>query len=328
MRPTIRILTTGGTIASELTSGSASVEKPGSELIREAPELEDIATIESREIFNRGSVAIDRTALEKIGHEARNAESDGIDGVVVTHGTDTMEETAYFLDLSLNLDIPILITGAQRSANQTSADGPGNILLACHAAANADFAGQGGVYIAMNDEIHAARYVTKTHTTAVGTFKSPEYGPIASLNKNEFRFLRPPGSYSAHIPVLSPEGTVAMIISGIDVGRISVDSAIANGVDGIVIQGTGVGNVAPKIADAMEDAIAQHIPVVITTRCHAGSTVPVYGGPSGSKTLHENGAILGGDLPTHKARIKLLLAINHVDAENELRRLFRPSSWK
>lgn len=318
----VTLLGTGGTIASTDAESGATPTKRGEELVEAVPELGEYGEITVRDVANRPSFDMDFETMSAIASEARAAAEDGADGVVVTHGTDTMEESAYFLDLTLDIETPVVFTGAQRRPDEVSADGPANLLTAVGAVCDEDFAGAGGVYIAANETVHAARHVTKTHTSKLETFDSPERGPVAMETRDGFRLFREPGSESRTMPVDGTDARVAIVSSAAGVGRRPIDAALDAGVDGIVVGGTGLGNTTSEIGLAIGDAVDGGTPVVVTSRCHGGSTAAVYGTDGGGETLRTRGAIQGGDLPAHKARIKLALAIEASDDVDEIREWF------
>ncbi|ELY40950.1 asparaginase [Natronorubrum sulfidifaciens] len=320
MLPTVAILSTGGTIASTSAEGGATPSKRGADLVEAVPELETHADLAVEEIAQVPSYDMTFDTMMDLATAVRRVAADGADGVVVTHGTDTLEESAYFLDLTLECTIPVVFTGAQRRPDETSPDGPANLLAAVRVASHEQFSS--GVYVATNDEVHAARDVTKTHTSALETFDSPSTGPIAALTRSDVRVIREPRSYSATFDVGSVTSDIAIVASGADMGRRPIDRALEDDVDGIVVNGTGLGNTTSDLGGAIAAAVAAETPVVVVSRCQAGVTAPVYGGGGGGTTLQSHGAIHGDDLPAHKARVKLAVVCAVADAFEERRRLF------
>ncbi|QFU81814.1 asparaginase [Natronorubrum aibiense] len=314
------ILSTGGTIASTGADGGATPSKRGAELVDAVPELEEYADLTVEELAQVPSYDMTFDTMTELAAAVRRVAADGADGVVVTHGTDTIEESAYFLDLTLECAIPVVFTGAQRRPDEVSPDGPANLLTAIRAATHTDF--HDGVYVAANDEVHAARDVTKTHTSALETFDSPSTGPIASVTRAAVRIVREPRSYSATFDVRDVTSDIVIVASGADMGRRQIDHALEDDVDGIVVDGTGLGNTTSELGDAIADAVATETPVVVTSRCPAGTTEPVYGGGGGGETLRSHGAIFGADLPAQKARIKLAVVCAVTDDLEERRQLF------
>jgi L-asparaginase len=321
MPPTVVILSTGGTIASTDAADGATPSKRGKELVSAVPALEEYADISVEEVAQIPSFDMDFETMSSLADATRRADENGADGVVVTHGTDTLEESAYFLDLTLGCEIPVVFTGAQRRPDELSSDGPSNLLTAVRAASHDRFVD--GIYVAVNEEIHTARDVTKTHTSALETFDSPDTGPVALATRSTLRIVREPRSYSATFEVASPiTSDVRIVASGAGIGRRAIDCAIEDGVDGIVVNGTGLGNTTTALGEAIADAVKADTPVVVTSRCQGGTTAPVYGGGGGGSTLRAHGGVHGDDLPAHKARIKLAVACTVADDVDDVTDLF------
>ena len=321
MTANIKILTTGGTIASTGDDGGASPTTRGEELIASVPGLDTYADVTVDEIARISSFDMDWETIVRIG-DAALAAADEVDGVVVTHGTDTMEESAYATDLTFDGDVPVVFTGAQRRPDETSPDGPSNLLTAVRAAADERLHGIGAAYVAFDEQLHSARDVTKTHTASLGTFDSPGKGPLAITTRNGLRVYRSPESYSVDLPHTVPTHSVRMVKSGTGVPEAPIREAIESGTDGIVLEGTGLGNATASLGDAVATAVSDGVPVVVTSRCHAGSTTAVYGGAGGGETLRHDGAIFADDLPAHKARLKLTLALETTTDIEKLRPYF------
>jgi len=308
----VTVISTGGTIASTRSEAAATPQKGGEELVAAVPELSEYATLSVREVAQVASFDIDITTIADVGDATAEAIAEGADGVVVTHGTDTMEETAYVLDLTRDFDVPVALTGAQRRPDEHSPDGPANLLTAVRAATHDRFRAAGGVYVAFDTELHSPRDVTKGHTNALGTFESPGKGPVASVTREDIRIHRQPGSDTETLAPTRTTADVRMIKSAVGVGSRQIEAAVEQGVDGIVVEGTGLGNTTSGLGRAVADVVADGMPVVVASRCHAGATAPVYGTDGGGRTLVDNGAVQAGDLSAHKARLKLALALADV----------------
>jgi L-asparaginase len=316
MTPTVEILTMGGTIASTKDDdGSATPDRSGEALVDAVPELDAYADVTVEEVAQVPSFTLDFDTLFDLRAAIESAAEDGVDGVVVTHGTDTMEESAYFVDLTCEADVPVVFTGAQRRPDEVSPDGPANLLAAVRVASHERFIDAGGTYVVFDEEVHPARDVTKAHTSKLGAFRSPEKGPVAALTRDEIRFFRDPGTQTETYPATPPLPTVRTVKSGVGVDAGAIEAALADGVDGVVLEGTGLGNATTAIGEAVAEAIDAGTPVVVTSRCPAGTVSPVYGTPGGGATLAERGAVFADDLPAHKARIKLALVL--ATASNE-----------
>ncbi|KTG09498.1 L-asparaginase [Haloprofundus marisrubri] len=319
--PDVRVLSCGGTIASEPSETGAAPAKRGADLLEAVPELDDYATVTAEEISSHPGFDM---RFADIAAVAEAVETTDADGFVVTQGTDTLADTAYALSLLLNADVPVVVTGSQRRFDEVGSDAPANLLTAVRAATSHRFS---GAFVAFDDELHLAHDVEKTHTNALSTFKSPGKGPVASFTRSEthvHRAAESESSEAASLPVSAAadaSATVPVVHSGIGVTGDELDRAVDAGADGVVVEGTGLGNVASSLGDAVARAV-ETVPVVVSSRCHAGPTDQVYGTGGGGVTLREHGALFSGDLPTSKARIKLLLALSAGIDDDDLAALF------
>ena len=299
----VLFLSTGGTIASTAGENGASPTKAGEQLVETVPGLHD--RVEVEHLAQRPSPDMDFEVLERL--RDRTAEHDA--GVVVTHGTDTMAESAYYVDLIRDWNVPVVFTGAQYRPDQPGSDGPANIVAAVSVAEETAVRSAGGVYVCLNGEVHAARDAVKAHTWRPDAFESPSKGPVGAVAPDGFERYRELGSDSATLPDAGqPTGDVPIVTTAIGVNRAQVDRVVDAGCDGLVLQTTGLGNAPKSVAGGVRDAVEAGVPVVVTSRCHAGGVAAVYGG-GGGYTLERNGAVLGGDLSAPKARVKLLVAL-------------------
>jgi L-asparaginase len=232
-----------------------------------------------------------------------------IDGVVITHGTDTLEETAYFLDLYTDLPIPIVLTGSMRSFDEFGYDGLSNLISAILVALDPNSADR-GVLVCLNDEINSAVEVQKTHTIALDTFKSLEFGPLGIVDERTVHYYREATYKNETIKPTSINKKVEIVkvVSGSD-GEI-IDYYIDKGVNGLVIEALGRGNVTVAVANKIKDAIANNIAVVITSRCPMGMVKGSYSYEGGGYHLRKLGTLSGSSLTSEKARLKLLLALS------------------
>jgi L-asparaginase len=314
MRTCVTILATGGTIASTDIEGGARPTETGETLLPSEDFPEDVE-VHIEQLAQRPSPEMDFEMIERL---RRRIEERAADGYVITHGTDTIEETAYYLDLVLGNSPPVALTGAQRRPDQLSSDGPANVTAAIRAVSDARVREAGGVYVAFNDELHAARDVVKAHTWKLEAFESPRTGPVAVFDPRGLRPTSELGSRSVQLPVIGPpEGIVEMVSTGLGVNGRQLRRAVGAGADGLVLEATGLGNAPAGVADAVGDAIEANVPVVVTSQCYAGTVAPVYGS-GGGQTLVDRGAIFADNLPAQKARIKLLLALAHTDSQTDI----------
>ncbi|RKD88912.1 asparaginase [Halopiger aswanensis] len=318
--PQVRVLSTGGTIASTDGPDGATPSKDGDDLVDAVPELEDVATLDVESVCDELSFHLSFGDVASMARAVERAADDGVDGVVITHGTDTMEESAYYLDLVVDAEIPVVFTGAQRPADRPGADGPANLLQAVRVAGDDRFGD--GVYIAFGNLVHAARWVTKARAGRPEAYASPDAGPVAEITADGLALRREPRSESVSIPALETTARVEVVTSGLGVDGRQLERAVADGVDGIVLAASGIGNTTPELGDAVADAVADGIPVVVATRCYDGAVGARYGGPGGSQTLRDHGTIPAGELPPWKARIKLGLALSAFDEHEAVRQTF------
>ncbi|WP_080508422.1 asparaginase [Haloparvum sedimenti] len=319
--PTVAVLACGGTIASEPDDDGAAPAKAGEELVEAVPALADHARVEAREVCGqpgfdmrwRDVLATADAAREAVADDGSAGET-GADGVVVTHGTDTLADTAFALDLLTDLPVPVVVTGAQRRLDEPSSDVPANLTTAVRAAADERYAP--GVHVAFDDELHAAREAIKGHTNALSTFRSPNGGPVAEFTRAAVRVHReparrvdaPPLDLGAADADAVPE--VPVVQSGTGVGAAGLERALAaESVEAVVIEGTGLGNATGALGDAVGEALGSEnpVPVVVSSRSPAGPTEPVYGTPGGAVTLADHGVTFADDLPAAKARIAVAL---------------------
>ncbi len=319
--PTVAVLGTGGTIASTDTDEGAEPTRGAADLLDAVPELAAHADLVVEEVAQRPSFDMDFETVLALADAARDA---GADGIVVTHGTDTMAESAYALDHLLDGTVPVVFTGAQRHADLPGADGPANLLAAVRAAGDDRLRAAGGTYVAFDDELHAAGAVRKLHTSRLGAFGSPAVGPVASVLRDGIEFHRPPGSDAPRFDVERVTATVPVLFSGIGVGDAGLRRALDAGADGAVVEATGAGNATAALGEAIAAAAADGVPVVVTSRCPAGRVQPVYGTPGGGRTLAESGALSGGRLSAAKARVKLVLALSRRAPDPPVEALFPP----
>jgi len=251
----------------------------------------------------------------------KQCERSDISGVIITHGTDNLEETAYLLDLTLGTTKPVVVTGSMRNASELGYDGPSNLASAILTAIN-EQSQHRGVLVVLNDEVNAAREVTKTHTMSLDTFKSLEFGPLGIVDSNHVLYYRNQTFTPTYINTDTIESDVALIkvASGMD-GRV-LDFLVAQHVKGIVIEGMGRGNVPPGMMPGIRNAIDAKIPVVLVSRNPLGRIMPSYGYVGGGLDLKNAGVILARNLNGQKARIALMLALAKTSDVEEIRNYF------
>ncbi|QOQ87871.1 type II asparaginase [Campylobacter corcagiensis] len=326
-KPTIYILATGGTIAGSgdsalsgsYTSGTVTVDK----LIAAVPEINEIATIKGEQIAQIGSQAMNDEVWLKLADRVNALLNDGgVDGIVITHGTDTMEESAYFLNLVTKSKKPVVLVGAMRSGTSMSADGPLNIYNAVNVAMDKASAGK-GVLVVMNDKIHAAREVTKTATTAVDTFKSPNTGNIGTVNYGIVNYYLQPTRKHTVSSDFSVKGLKELPRVDVIFGHTNqtadfVETAIEKGAKGIVLAGVGNGNPYPSVEEALIKAAAQGIVVVRTSRTGSGST-----SVGAEVDDAKYGFVTSDNLNAAKARVLLQLALTKTNEPSKIQKFYK-----
>ena len=243
-----------------------------------------------------------------------------MNGVVITHGTDTLEETAYLLDLVLPSEQPVVLVGAMRNSSELGCDGPANLRSAVRVAADPAVRGL-GVLVVMNDQLLAASEATKTHAESLETFQSRDFGPLGIVDEDRVIVSRRRAARE-HIPATRIDERVEIVkLSAGSDGRL-IRRSIEDGARGLIIEGLGRGNVPITALGEVERAIQSDIPVVITSRCPRGRVLDTYAYEGAGKQLKRWGAILGGLLPSHKARIKLMLLLGAERTLGEIRASF------
>lgn len=313
----ILVLHTGGTIAMKedfLTGGvSPDVTNPLMDAPLEIPE--DIELI-VEDIFNLPSPQITPEHMLQIKERIQLAKLSDFDGIVITHGTDTLEETAYFLDVTIGNLLPIAITGAMRSSNELGSDGLYNFESAIRVAASEDACNK-GVMVVMNDEIHSARYVTKTHTTNVATFRTPTLGPIGLVTKTRILFMQEILA-TENLDVDAVTGLIPIVKAYAGMHSELFEALANSEIDGLVIEALGAGNLPPDTLKPLQKMLERQIPIVLVSRCFNGVAEPVYSYEGGGKQLQDMGVIFCTNINSQKARLKLLIAENRRLSREEL----------
>ncbi len=302
----ILVLHTGGTISMQADQDGAVESSPINPMTQVTSPLENIEVV-SVDFLNLPSPHIQIDHMMMIYKKIRE-EASHFDGFVITHGTDTLEETAYFLDTMSTPQKPIVMTGAMRSSNELGSDGIYNYRTALRVAADEKSADK-GVLVVMNDEIHAAKYVTKTHTTNVSTFQTPTHGPLGLVTKREILFFKA-ADKRVRFDLQAINGVVPIIKSYADMDTILLDALVEAPISGLVIEALGAGNLPPASISAIKKLINKQLPIVLVSRCFNGIAEPVYAYDGGGIQLEELGVLFVKELNSQKARIKLLIAVN------------------
>ena len=327
-KPNIKVLATGGTIAGAQAAQSDAGYKSGTfsvnDLIKAVPQLTNVAELSGEQIANIGSQTMNHDVWLKLAARCNELlAQDDVDGIVITHGTDTMEETAYFLSLVVHSDKPVVLVGSMRPATAISADGPINLYNAVALAASPEAKGRGPLVV-LNDTIHYAREAQKMHTTRMDTFQSPNRGIAGMMNTGKAFFysmnttrLGAKSEFSVDGKSVGDLPRVEIIYSYANLGPEVVDFLVSQGVKGIVLDGVGDGNTTDAALAALEKAAKKGVAVVRCSRTGSGVV---------DRNVEINddklGFIAGMELSAQKARILLMLGLMQTDETKKLQQYF------
>ncbi len=312
------LLATGGTIAMSSApgqgpgGGGATPALTAADLVRAVPGLAQVARVEYEQVCNLPGPSITFQHLMTLAERIRERLADpGVHGAVVTHGTDTLEETAYFLDLDLGRGKPVVVTGAMRHSALPGADGPANVYQSVKVAATPEAVDR-GVLVVLNGLIHAASEVSKFHTQSVETFRSPGFGPIGAVFEDRVTFARSPRRRRA-LPVTAITHKVAMVKMAIDPEPEFLEAVIGARPDGLVLEAVGGGHVPQKALPYVDKAMRQGTKVVMCTRVPEGPLLTgTYGFAGSEKDMRERGVFFS-NRNAQKTRLKLLVALEQGD---------------
>jgi L-asparaginase len=318
----VLFLFTGGTISMkiDLATGAAIPALTGREILAFDPSIPEMCNPDVIDYGRYPGPHITPQRMWEISEIlARELARPEVAGAVVTHGTDTLEETAYFLDLRHFSEKPVVVVGAMRNSSELSYDGPANLHAATRVAI--DNAAQGkGVMVVLNQTVHAAAEATKIDTQAIETYESPVFGALGLIDNDRVLFARQP---LLRDPIATQrfESNVDLIemYAGAD-GRF-IDFARENGAAGIVVSGTGRGNVPPEAVPAVQRALDAKLPVVIASRCVQGRILDTYGYEGSGRDLRQRGVLFAGTLSGAKARLRLMLTLGRTQDPRDIREL-------
>jgi len=319
----LTLIATGGTIASTRgEDGAVAATLSGADLLALVPDAADVEVVD---LPVPGSWNMSGTHALRIARAARDALADGASGVVITHGTDVLEETAFLTELiarSATVRGPIVFTAAMRHGSEFAPDGPRNLADALSVARTTAAAGR-GTLVCLNGELHHARWVTKVHATALVAFASPGRAPVGTVDEGGVRFhlgSPPPPAEPPEEPAL--DEAVPILMSHWDSDEEVVGFHLDRGAAGLVVEAGGAGNVNAGLLRGIDRALAEDVPVVVASRCRAGQVTPTYGGAGGFATLAEKGAIASAGLTAGKARLALQVALGHGGSNDAVRGYF------
>ena len=324
--PKVRVLATGGTIAGAQASATDYGYKSGAydvnSLLSAVPNLDKLAVITGEQVANIGSQDMNDEVWLKLAKRVNAALAEpGTDGVLITHGTDTLEETSYFLTLVTSSTKPVVMVGSMRPATAISADGPGNIYNGVAVVTNPGAKAK-GTLVVLNDEIHYARNVVKTNTTSVQTFVSINRGPAGVVNTGKIQWFEPMDrkvgpATGFSIDALDKLPRVDVIYAHANMSADLIDAAIKNGAKGLVIAGVGDGNMTTPALDTLTKAAKAGVVVVRSTRLPSGITLR-----NNEVNDDEKGFVASGELNPAKSRVLLQLALTKTNDPARIQKMF------
>ncbi|MGL4738469.1 MAG: asparaginase [Cellulosilyticaceae bacterium] len=322
-KPKVCIIFTGGTISMTVDEniGAAIPTLSGEQILSMVSNIDKIADIE---VINFCEIPGPHMTIDKLIELKKlvkeNLDRTDITGVIVTHGTDTLEETAYFLDLTLRHHKPLVVVGAMRNSSELGYDGSSNLAAAVCTAISPKAIDK-GVLVVLNNEVNIAAEVTKTNTLSLNTFQSP-YGPLGIIDTNDLIVYRNI-AYRQHVDTDQVERHVDLIKAALDMDDRFIRFSVDSGVKGIVVEALGRGNLPVKMLEGIKYALSKEVVVVIVSRCGSGRVFESYGYEGGGKELSDLGAIMGGEMRGPKARLKLMLALGKTSDKEEIRKIFK-----
>lgn len=303
------------------STGGAVPRYSGEELLEKIPDAKNLAELVCYDFGKYPGPHMTPELMFELSNKIKELISiEKYDGVIVTHGTDTLEETAYLLDLTIKTEIPIVVIGSMKNSSEPDWDGPRNLLDAIHICLEKNCRNI-GVLVCLNGEINAASEVTKTYTDEVDTFHSLDFGALGFVQSGKVWLNRLPRLLET-ISTNKIETNVDMLTAYAGMDEKFFKFSADSGVKGIVVEALGVGNVPPSAFDGIKYAVEREIPVVLVSRCPAGETEDVYSYPGAGKHLHNIGVIFSDFLNGQKARIKLMLALGLTSNNDELKKMF------
>ena len=315
------LIHTGGTISMSQDETNKVVTNSDNPISNHQDIIKQYADVTEITPFNVPSPHMNIKYVEILKLIIEDANRDeNYDGFVITHGTDTLEETAYLLDLTINVSKPITITGAMRSSNEIGLDGLYNFISAIRVASS-DNAADMGVMVVFNDEIHTARNVTKTHTSNTNTFQSPNHGPLGVVTKNSVQFHHKPYEHLV-LNDINHDLNIPLVKAYMGMNNDVLNFYSEHQVDGIIIEGLGQGNLPPTCLEGLEKCLDKEIPVVLVSRSFNGIVGPIYAYEGGGATLAEKGVVFSNGLNGPKARLKLLVGLSNQLNAKQLKKYF------
>jgi len=302
-------------------SGGVVPRYSGEELLKKIPDAKKLANISFYDFGKYPGPHVTPDIMMELSKKLkRKLAEKKYDGIVITHGTDTLEETAYLIDLTIKTEIPIVFTGSMRNSSEPNWDGPKNLIDSIQVCLNENSMGM-GTLVCMHGEVNAASEVTKIFSNEFETFQSLDFGMLGFVQKGRVVYNRLPRFLEIiNTNKINTNVDLLTVYAGMD-DKFFKHSA-ASGADGLVIEALGVGNIPPAAFKGVEYVIKKNIPVVLVSRCPAGETDYIYSYPGAGRHLHNLGVIFTDYLNGQKARIKLMLALSKTTDRKILKKIF------
>jgi L-asparaginase len=320
----VTLIFTGGTIAMKVDkklNGAIPSLSP-SEIVATLSGIDEFQNLDVYEFSRKPSPSITPIDMKRIASKVQQIldEKESC-GVVVLHGTDVLEETAFYLNAVIHSEKPVVLTGSMKNASELGYDGLTNLVSSIKVAMSPESKSK-GTLVVMNDTINSAMEVTKTHTMSLDTFKSVEFGPLGMIDHNEVIYYRDIAHNKAYNleNKINDDTYLLKVYAGMD-GQM-LDFLVEKGAKGIVLETLGRGNVPPPMLDSISNAVRNDVVIVLTSRCYSGRVLDTYAYPGGGKDLTKRGCILGGSFNGQKARILLMLAISNQYNHSQIKELF------
>lgn len=321
----VTLIFTGGTIAMKIDKklDGAIPSLSSNDIVATLSGIDEFDNLEVFEFSSKPSPSITPIDMKRIASKVQQIlDQKDSSGVVVVHGTDVLEETAFYLNAVIDSDKPVVLTGSMKNASELGYDGLTNLVSSIKVCMSSESMGK-GTLVVMNDTINSAVEVTKTHTMSLDTFKSIEFGPLGMIDHQEVIYYRDITHSKRYYldNIINHKTFLIKTHAGMD--GIFIDYLVKKGAKGIVLETLGRGNVPPMMLDSISNAINEGIVIVLVSRCYSGRVLDTYAYPGGGKDLTKRGCILGGSFNGQKARILLMLAISNNYSTKEIKELFK-----
>ena len=321
----VTLIFTGGTIAMKIDKNldGAIPSLTPNDIVSTLSGIDEFDNLDVYEFSRKPSPSITPIDMKRIASKVEEIlDRQDSCGVVVVHGTDVLEETAFYLNAVINSDKPVVLTGSMKNASELGYDGLTNLVSSIKVCMSKDSIGL-GTLVVMNDTINSAVEVTKTHTMSLDTFKSIEFGPLGMIDHHEVIYYRNITHSKKYNFDNKINDHTYLLKAYAGMNGMLIDHLVSRGAKGIVLETLGRGNVPPMMLDSISNAIKNDVVIVLVSRCYSGRVLDTYAYPGGGKDLTKRGCILGGSFNGQKARILLMLAISNSYTNKQLKDLFK-----